>query len=46
MRTTACAGDVDLQVKANIVFDVDAAMEMDWSRKGEEILATSMKFCR
>ena len=35
MRTTACVGDVDLQVEANTVFDVDAAMEMDWNRIGE-----------
>lgn len=36
MRTTAWVGDVDLQVEANMVFDVDAAVEMDWKQKREE----------
>jgi hypothetical protein len=32
IRTTACAGDVDLQVEANMVFDAEAAMDMDWNQ--------------
>jgi hypothetical protein len=34
MRTTACVGDVDLQVEANMVFDVEAVRDMDWRRGG------------
>ena len=29
MRTTACAGDVDLHVEANIVFDEEAVIDID-----------------
>jgi len=38
MRTTAWVGDVDLQVEANMVFDVDAAMEIDWKPKRERVV--------